>query len=391
MGKWRKCKIGDVAFSNVRSVGKDYQYKDILYLDTGSITRGRIEEVQEFSLVDAPSRAKRLVQDQDIIYSTVRPIQRHYGFIRTPPKNLVVSTGFSVITAKKEEAEPLYLYYLLTSDERVEELDVIAEASTSAYPSLRPADIEALDIEIPKSTKEQAAIAEVLCSLDDKIDLLHRQNKTLESIAETLFRQWFIEEEQKYTKLGLVIETTSGGTPSRSNMGFYEDGTHYWVKSKELNGKFILDTEEKITDEAVKKSSAKILPAYSVLIAMYGATVGEYALISKPMTCNQAICAVLPNERYPYTFLFMFIKSMKDKIMSMAVGSAQQNVSQILIKQLDIPEACPKIIEFSNLVAPLFEKIENNLLQTLKLERLHDNLLPKLMSGEVRVQYQEAV
>jgi len=303
----------------------------------------------------------------------------------------VVSTGFSVITAKKEEAEPLYLYYLLTSDERVEELDVIAEASTSAYPSLRPADIEALDIEIPKSTKEQAAIAEVLCSLDDKIDLLHRQNKTLESIAETLFRQWFIEEEQKYTKLGLVIETTSGGTPSRSNMGFYEDGTHYWVKSKELNGKFILDTEEKITDEAVKKSSAKILPAYSVLIAMYGATVGEYALISKPMTCNQAICAVLPNERYPYTFLFMFIKSMKDKIMSMAVGSAQQNVSQILIKQLDIPEACPKIIEFSNLVAPLFEKIENNLLQTLKLERLHDNLLPKLMSGEVRVQYQEAV
>jgi len=339
MSSWKECKLGDIVSSNNKSIDKTYEFKNIQYLDTGSLTNNKIDGFQEFKISDAPSRAKRLVKHQDIVYSTVRPIQRHFGFIENPQENLVVSTGFSVIETNQKLACPKFIYYFLSSDETVEILDVIAEASTSAYPSLKTLDIENLDISLPP-LEEQKAIAEVLSSLDDKIDLLHRQNQTLESLAQTLFRQWFIEEgkeEWEEKALGDVIETTSGGTPSRSKMEYYDNGNIYWVKSKELSGSYILATEEKITEIALKSSSAKLLPKNSVLIAMYGATVGEYAIIEKEMTCNQAICALKPNDDYPYTFLFMYIKNYKDEMINMADGSAQQNISHQLIKTLPIP------------------------------------------------------
>ena len=118
---------------------------------------------------------------------------------------------------------------------------------------------------------------------------------------------------------------------------------------------------------------------------MYGATVGEYAIISKEMTCNQAICAIKPNENYPYTFLFMFIKNNKDNLINMAVGSAQQNISQQLIKTLKLPTCKEKIHEFHQYTNEFFQKIKFNRKQIRTLETLRNTLLPKLMSGEGRV------
>ena len=301
MSEWKEYKLGDLIETNKKSIGKNYPYSRILYLDTGSITCNNIESYQEFELDKSPSRAKRLVKQDDIIYSSVRPNQLHYGYITNPQDNLVVSTGFITITCNKEVIYPKFLFYYLIQDYITEYLHSVAEASTSAYPSLKADDIESLYIVLPPLS-EQKRIASILSSLDDKIDLLHRENATLEAMAETLFRQWFIEEANGNSIcLGEVIKTTSGGTPSRKKEEYYSNGNIAWVKSKELQCSYILDTEEKITEEAVDNSSAKLLPENSVLIAMYGATVGEYGIISKPMTCNQAVCALIPNENYPYT------------------------------------------------------------------------------------------
>jgi type I restriction enzyme S subunit len=388
MSEWMEYKLGEVIKTNCKSIGGNYPYSNILYLDTGSVITNKVIELQEIELVKAPSRAKRLVHDEDIIYSTVRPNQLHYGFIKNPQRNLVVSTGFVTITCNKSKLYPKFLFYNLSQSQTTEYLHSIAEASTSAYPSLKPSDIEALYILLP-TLSEQRIIASVLSSLDDKIDLLHRQNTTLEKMAETLFRQWFVEEareEWEEKELGKVIEIASGGTPSRANMKFYQNGTIDWVKSKELNGIFLFDTEEKITDDALKLSSAKILPQDSILIAMYGATVGEYAIISKPMACNQAICALKPNENYPYTYLFLLIKSNKEELINMAVGSAQQNISQALIKKVPIFICIEKIRDFHLIVNLYFEKIKTNQQQIRTLTSLRDTLLPKLMSGEIRIE-----
>ena len=252
--------------------------------------------------------------------------------------------------------------------------------------------IEDFIINLP-SLPTQQKIANILSSLDDKIEVNRRINEQLEELAGTLFKSWFVDfepfkdgefVESELVKLGSVINTTSGGTPSRKHMEYY-GGNHGWVKSKELNGTFIIDTEETITDDAIAKSSAKLLPEKSILIAMYGATVGQYAVLSKPMTCNQAVCALLPNDDYPYTFLFMFAKNKKDELINKAVGSAQQNISQILIKDLDISNDTRKIKEYHKIVGPAFEIILKNQQEIHHLTTLRDTLLPKLMSGEIDV------
>lgn len=211
-------------------------------------------------------------------------------------------------------------------------------------------------------------------------------NKNLEQQLHLLFIQIFNNISADVV-LGDVVETTSGGTPSRKHLEYYENGTICWVKSKELLSSYIHNTEECINDLALSKSSTKVLPEHSVLIAMYGATVGAYAIISKPMTCNQAVCALLNNKKYPYTYLFQVAKEYQQKLINMAIGSAQQNISQVLIKQLPIHSDIDTIKRFHILAQPLHQQIEQLEAENLALSELRDNLLLKLMPGELDVSY----
>ena len=229
-----------------------------------------------------------------------------------------------------------------------------------------------------------AKIAAVLSALDDKIELNNAINKNLEEQLNRVYDKIF-QSTKKIIELGAVIKTTSGGTPSRKNSSFYKDGQICWVKSKELSGKYIIDTEEKINEIALKNSSAKILPEHSVLIAMYGATVGEYGIISKPMTCNQAVCALIANEQYPFSYLYQIAKESKSYFLNMAVGSAQQNISQILIKQLPVHDDILRIKKFHSFAAPIHGILKNLQTENKKLGEIRDLLLPRLMSGEIDV------
>ncbi|MCM8872149.1 MAG: restriction endonuclease subunit S [Paludibacteraceae bacterium] len=260
-------------------------------------------------------------------------------------------------------------------------------SAQSAQPGISVKTLSNQIVSLPP-LETQRRIAAILSSIDDKIDLLHRENATLEQMAETLFRQWFVveaKEEWEEKPLGNVVKTTSGGTPSRKHSEYYENGTINWVKSKELNGSFISATEELITKEAVAKSSAKMLPEKSVLIAMYGATVGEYGILSKPMTCNQAVCALIPNENYPYTYLYVWTALMKEDFINLASGAAQQNISQDLIKQQIVCSDLDKIKQYDEMVRGYFEKMENNQKQIITLTETRDGLLGRLMSGEIKL------
>ena len=272
---------------------------------------------------------------------------------------------------------PRYLYYLLKN------LPLASFGGGSAVPTLNRNHIHPIEISLPPLA-EQKRIADILSAIDDKIELNRRINANLEQQAQALYKSWFVDNNTNKIRLEEVVKTTSGGTPSRSHTEYY-GGNYGWIKSKELNGSFISKTEESITDLAILKSSAKILPEMSVLIAMYGATVGQYAITSKPMTCNQAICALLPNENYPYTYLFMVAKNKKEELINNAVGSAQQNISQVIIKDLLISNDIAKIKEFHNKVAPIFGIIRKNTEENINLSTLRDTLLPKLMSGEIDV------
>lgn len=313
----------------------------------------------------------------DILLSNIRP---YFKKIWYATFNGGCSNDVLVLRAKSNVCSK-FLYYVL-SDDKFFEYDTATSKGTKMP---RGDKVAIMKYSVPQyDLPTQEKIADVLSSLDDKIELNNKINQNLEQQADLLFNDLFLEDKD-CIKLSEVISTTSGGTPSRKNLNFYTNGSFCWIKSKELNGTFITETEEKINQLAIEKSSAKLLPPYSVLLAMYGATVGEYAIISKQMTCNQAICAIIPNEKYPYTYIYEYIKLSKEKIKTLAIGSAQQNISQVLIKDLLVHKNINKIKEYHFKTRYLFELIKNNQIENEKLTQLRDTLLPKLMSGEIDV------
>ena len=138
----------------------------------------------------------------------------------------------------------------------------------------------------------------------------------------------------KWVKLGDICYTTSGGTPSRREVSFY-NGNILWVKSGELDKGIITDTEEKITDEAIKNSSAKVFPKGTLLIALYGATIGKLAFLGVDAATNQAICGIYENENINSHFLYYYLIFKKQKLVNQGIGGAQPNISQTILKSLD--------------------------------------------------------
>lgn len=180
---WAATRIGDVARINGASIDKNYPYAEIEYLDTGSITDGIVTDYQRLNLKDAPSRAKRIVQNNDVIISMVRPIQRHYGILKKTKPNTVASTGFCVITAT--QIDPHFIYLLLTQEDMTEYLEIIAEGSTTAYPSLTYKDIENVEFLLPPK-KILDAFSEIASVSWKKIEENRDQIRTLARLRDTL-------------------------------------------------------------------------------------------------------------------------------------------------------------------------------------------------------------
>ena len=170
----------------------------------------------------------------------------------------------------------------------------------------------------------------------------------------------------------VCIRVTSGGTPSRGDASYYQNGTWSWVKTQELQDRWIDSTEELITERAVSESSAKILPHNTILIAMYGATVGQLGLLRRPMACNQACCALIVNEDIAnYNFIFYQLLQVRSQLKRLATGAAQQNLSGQLIRGLRFPY--PSVTEqraIAHILGTLDDKIDLNRRMCATLEEM---------------------
>ncbi len=152
-------------------------------------------------------------------------------------------------------------------------------------------------------------------------------------------------------KVGDFCKTGAGGTPLKSNRRFYEGGTIPWLLSGEVGNRDITETKKFITQEGLDGSSAKMFPVNTVLIAMYGATAGEVGILRCDASTNQAVCGILPNEKVLPEYLYYFFLNHKDLLIAQAVGNAQPNISQLKIKNTEIP--LPPIPEQKRIVALL--------------------------------------
>lgn len=225
------------------------------------------------------------------------------------------------------------------------------------------------------------------------------KKKTALTIEERLQQALVPAEEQPYevpenwvwVRLENVASWGSGGTPSRKHEEYY-NGDILWIKTGELNNGWIYDTEEKITDEGLKKSSAKLFPPYSVLIAMYGATIGKVAILGVPATTNQACACAVCNQSLLYMYLFYYCISQKNVFIEKGKGGAQPNISQIILKQHPIP--LPPLSEQQRIVErieELFAKLDE---AKERLQKVADSfavrkaaILHKAFTGELTKQW----
>lgn len=287
-----------------------------------------------------------------------------------------------------------FVYYCISGDD----FQVFIQNnidSHSAQENISATSIGRYPIDLPCLT-EQKAIAEVLSSLDDKIDLLHRQNKTLESLAETLFHQWFIEEAQdEWEEKGLLdlINLIGGGTPKTSVPEFW-DGEYFWLSGGDIASShkgFVTRSEKTITQNGLDSSSAKLLPQFATVITARG-TVGKFGLLSKPMAYSQSNYGVMPKVDGCFFFSYLLINHAVSELQSSAYGSVFDTITTTTFKDISLKvPSSEAIIDFEKRISPYFLKKLSCHEQIQSLEKIRDTLLPKLMCGEVRVQYREAV
>lgn len=284
-----------------------------------------------------------------------------------------------------------YLYFVLKHKEFSDYLLNSAQGSANQA-SITLKDIFSYQVLLPP-LPEQKAIASVLSSLDDKIDLLHRQNKTLEAMAETLFRQWFIEEAKEDWEektIGDIFTIKGGGTPSTKEPSYW-DGSIAWTSPRDLStakSLYMFSTERTITELGLTKVSSGLLPVGTLLMSSR-APIGYLALTDIEVAVNQGYIAILKHDLYSNEFMYLWCKANMELIKNSGNGSVFQEISKASFREL--PFVCPPeslLKRFNGYCINWFSKIKLNAKQIQTLENLRDTLLPKLMSGEVRVQYQ---
>ena len=239
--------------------------------------------------------------------------------------------------------KPFFKYFLSSPSF----LDFLLQASAmrAAQAGFSKEDFQDYPLPVPPIAKQETIVAELDC-LSGIIEKKKQQLKELDNLAQSIFYEMFGEhadgrDKWKIAKLGNVCKTTSGGTPSKGHPEYYEGGDIPWLRSGEVNKMNIHETELFITEEGLNNSTAKWFPKGTVVIAMYGATVGQVGILCNPMTTNQAICGIFPNETFTPIYLYHFLLSKKPEYLEFATGGAQANISQNIVR--DTVVSCPPL------------------------------------------------
>ncbi|MEJ5245219.1 MAG: restriction endonuclease subunit S [Bacteroidota bacterium] len=414
---WRECKLGDVAMikgGKRLPHGKDLSKipNNHPYIRTKDIVNHKILINELLFVPDDvfPSISQYTVEKDDIIISIVGTI----GSCAIIPKELhlanLTENCAKITEISEDEAFPKFIFYYLISPSGQEE--ILQRNVGSTQPKLPLYNLRDIHILLPP-LPEQKAIAAVLSSLDDKIDLLHRQNKTLEAMAETLFRQWFVEpcknglpegwEMETFSKW--ILETYGGDWGKENAVGEYKKAVNCirGTDIADLNIGIPTKTPIRYLKEEKYKS---ICPREGDLIMeISGGTENQSTgrtcyinsqiekLFDNPLSFSN-FCRLIRLKKTDYTyFMYCYIQYLykQDEFFSFENGSSgikNLNYKAILF-EIFYPTPEEKIIiEFQYFVKPIFDKIDQNKIQIRTLEKLRDLLLPRLISGEIRVRYE---
>jgi len=319
----------------------------------------------------------------DILFGKLRP---YFRKVYRPKFFGICSTDIWVARAK-DGFDQGWLFYLFASE------DFVNFASSGSGGTRMPrADwnhLKNITWLVPPIT-EQKQISEILSSLDDKIELNRKINVNLEKIASTIFKKWFIDigdelpEGWKVSVIGEELDTFLGGTPSREKHEYWENGTVPWVNSGKINEFRITKPSEYITEEALKKSAAKLLPKGTTVMAITGATLGQYSLLEIDSSFNQSVIGIKEGKFLKKEFIYFWIATTINDLINAQTGGAQQHINKQVVDSHKILVPDQKILnKYYEIATPIFDMISRNSFEIENLSTIRDSLLPQLMAGKI--------
>jgi len=379
---WKECKLGEIC--DVRDGTHDspkqsptgFPLITSKNLKSGCIDLENTYLISESDFWDINKRSK--VDKFDILYSMIGTVGE-IAIVKSEPSFAIKNVGLFKCNGNYELAK--WVYYFMQSSEAKEELQAAQKGSTQSYISL--GDLRSFPILLPP-LPEQRAIASVLSSLDDKIDLLHRQNKTLEAMAETLFRQWFVEEaDEGWEEVPLSFYADN----IRENVKVenLSDHEHYVGLEHIPRKRVILDSWGATDSIESNKSTFK---KYDILFGKLRSYFHKVVYTPISGVCSTDILVIRAKKEHwlPFCLFWFFSKEVVEHSDLGSGGTRMPRTNWEIVSSYKVP--CPPeelIIEFARIIRPSLKKMFQNINAIRTLESLRDTLLPKLMSGEVRV------
>ncbi|GHR43376.1 restriction endonuclease subunit S [Helicobacter pylori] len=412
MTKLLDLKNNSVIAINQNNYTKEDNYKKVCYLDTDNITNNRINAFLKIDLTKEklPSRAKRKCSLNSIIYSSVRPNQRHFGIIKEIPKNFLVSTAFIVIDIiDLEKLDPNYLYYYITQDKITHYLQRIAECGTSSYPSITPLDFLNIKIKLyPLETQQK--IARMLSILDQKIENNHKINELLHKILELLYEQYFVRFDfldennkpyqtssgkMKFSKelnrlipnnfevktLGELITWISGSQPPKScHIYEHKEGYIRFIQNRDYN------SNDYITYIPISKNN-KICYQYDIMIDKYGEAGAVRFGLQGAYNVALSKISVLNQSMQEYIRSYLNSKPIKKYLSNACMASTRSSLNENHIYSLMLPIPPINLLQkYEKIAKNIITAIIKNNQSTQTLTALRDFLLPLLLKQQVKPQ-----
>ena len=412
---WIKTTIGECAIINDRTYRPREQWPFVNYLETGQITDNRISGIHHFdaSTDKIPSRARRKVRPGDIVYSTVIANKNNFGIIKKVFDNFLVSTAFAVIRGKPYIADTSYIYYYITQKNIRNYFQTLAQQNSSVIPTLQIRDLKELQIPLPP-IEQQQSIAHILETFDNKIHLNQQMNNALEEIAGALFKSWFVDFDPVRAKMddswqpGQSLPSLPAYLydlfPDRfitSELGEIPKG--WYVRTvgdcaSIKGGKQIKHTEFVDNGKIPVFGGAGQMgftnkhnaDGYVITVGRVGAYCGKFVSYRGKAWVNNNASQVIPFNYISDEWLFLALQELDME--TIRKGAAQPFVSNgdIIKMNIIVPDS-ETLIQFSKIVNPFIIRSEINDVESNILIQMRDALLPKLLSGEIRVEDLEGV
>ena len=411
--------LGDIAISQTGPFGSQLHEEDYVSEGTPIVTVEHLGDTnfthQNLPFVSEADRkrlSKYILIEGDIVFSRVGSIDRNV-YVDKNHEGWMFSGRCIRVRVDKNKVNPKYLSYYFKQNSFKKMMMNLAVGAT--MPSLNTKIMNSIELDLlPRENQDK--IANILSTIDDKIETNNQINQELEAMAKTLYDYWFVQfdfpdqngkpykssggkmvynpelkreipEGWGVEKLGDIAQTGSGGTPKSTNSSYYTDGEVPWINSGELSQTVITSTSNFITEEGLKNSNAKLFPSGTILVAMYGATAGKVSFLAFEASTNQAICAVMLSDVRMRYYLKNVIEDLYQYLVNLSTGSARDNLSQDIIKNI-------KVVIPSNEILDRYYHFSNNIIKELtkkqqeneQLTQLRDWLLPMLMNGQVKVE-----